>query len=166
VFVGVYLIGNPINISISSQADQPESDRAIIALGPDPPPWAQYGRFVLSALSGDLGRSFAHGVPVLELILTRMPATMELAIVATLIAVRLGIPLGLVAGLKPDGFAGKSIMAASILGFSLPTLPGWADADHAVRTECHCSHWRTGSVDAEPVRSFAPGHHRCALAAG
>lgn len=122
VFVGVYLIGNPIDILISSQADQAERDRAIIALGLDRPLWAQYGSFVLGALSGDLGRSFAHGVPALELILTRMPATMELALVAMLIAVGLGIPLGLIAGLKPDSFVGKSIMAASILGFSLPTF--------------------------------------------
>jgi peptide/nickel transport system permease protein len=51
-----------------------------------------------------------------------MPATMELAIAAMLIAVLLGIPLGLWAGLKPNGFAGRSIMAGSILGFSLPTF--------------------------------------------
>jgi len=122
VFVGVYLIGNPIDILISSQADQVERDRAIVALGLDRPLWAQYGSFVVGALTGDLGRSFAHGVPALELILTRMPATMELALTAMLIAVGLGIPLGLIAGLKPDGIIGKSIMAASILGFSLPTF--------------------------------------------
>lgn len=122
VFVGVYLIGNPVDILISSQADQAERDRAIVALGLDRPLWAQYGGFVVGALTGDLGRSFAHGVPALELIVTRMPATMELAFVAMLIAVGLGIPLGLIAGLKPDGVIGKSIMAASILGFSLPTF--------------------------------------------
>lgn len=122
VFVGVYLIGNPIDILISSQADQAERDRAIIALGLDRPLWAQYGSFVFGALTGDLGRSFAHGVPALELILTRMPATMELALAAMLIAVGVGIPLGLIAGLKPEGIIGRFIMAASILGFSLPTF--------------------------------------------
>ncbi len=122
VFVGVYLIGNPIDILISAQADQAERDRAIVALGLDRPLWSQYGSFVFGALSGDLGRSFAHGVPALELILTRMPATLELALTAMVIAVGFGIPLGLVAGLKPDGFIGRSIMTASILGFSLPTF--------------------------------------------
>jgi peptide/nickel transport system permease protein len=122
VFVGVYLIGNPIDILISSQADQAERDRAIVALGLDRSLWVQYGSFVVGALTGDLGRSFAHGVPALELILTRMPATMELALAAMLIAVGLGIPLGLIAGLRPDGVLGKSIMAVSILGFSLPTF--------------------------------------------
>jgi len=122
VFVGVYLIGNPIDILISAQADQAERERAIVALGLDRPLWAQYGSFVAGALTGDLGRSFAHGMPALELILTRMPATLELAFAAMVIAVGLGIPLGLIAGLRPDSFIGKSIMAASILGFSLPTF--------------------------------------------
>ena len=82
----------------------------------------QYGQFLLHALSGDLGNSFAFNVPAMHLILERMPATLELAVAAALIAVALGIPLGLWAGLKPDSFAGKSIMAGSILGFSLPTF--------------------------------------------
>ena len=122
VFVGVYLIGNPVDILISSQADQTERDRAIVALGLDKPLWAQYGNFVLGAVTGDLGRSFAHGVPALELILNRMPATLELAFVAMLLAVGIGIPLGLIAGLRPNGVIGKTIMAGSILGFSLPTF--------------------------------------------
>jgi peptide/nickel transport system permease protein len=62
------------------------------------------------------------GTPALELILSKMPATIELALFAMLIAVLLGIPLGLVAGLKPDSFIGRSIMALSIVGFSLPTF--------------------------------------------
>jgi peptide/nickel transport system permease protein len=122
VFVGVYLIGNPIDILISSQADQAERDRAIIALGLDKSLWAQFGSFLMGAVTGDLGRSFAHGVPALELILSRMPATLELAFAAMFIAVGIGIPLGLIAGLKPDGVLGKTIMAGSILGFSLPTF--------------------------------------------
>ena len=122
VFVGVYLIGNPIDILISSQADQAERERAIIALGLDKSLWAQFGSFLMGAVTGDLGRSFAHGVPALELILSRMPATLELAFAAMLIAVGVGIPLGLIAGLKPDGVLGKTIMAGSILGFSLPTF--------------------------------------------
>ncbi len=122
VFVGVYLIGNPIDILISSQADQAERERAIVALGLDKSIWAQYGNFAMGALTGDLGKSFAHGVPALELIMTKMPATLELALAAMVIAVGLGIPLGLIAGLRPDGVVGKTIMAGSILGFSLPTF--------------------------------------------
>jgi peptide/nickel transport system permease protein len=82
----------------------------------------QYWRFLSGALSGDLGKSFAYGAPAVDLILERMPATFELAVAAMLIAVVLGIPLGLWAGLKPESFAGKTIMTGSILGFSLPTF--------------------------------------------
>jgi peptide/nickel transport system permease protein len=61
-------------------------------------------------------------VPALSLIIDKLPATIELAFVAMVIAILLGIPLGLLAGLKPDSFVGRAIMAGSILGFSLPTF--------------------------------------------
>jgi peptide/nickel transport system permease protein len=122
VFVGVYAIGNPVDILINPQADQMERERAIAALGLDKPMWVQYAAFLSGALHGDLGRSFVHATPALRLIVERMPATLELAFVAMLIAIALGIPLGLWAGLKPNSVAGRSIMAGSILGFSLPTF--------------------------------------------
>jgi peptide/nickel transport system permease protein len=122
VFVGVYAVGNPIDILINPQADQADRERAIAALGLDQPLYAQYWSFLTGALRGDLGNSFVHATSALKLILERMPATMELAIAAMVIAVVLGIPLGLWAGLKPNGVAGRSIMAGSILGFSLPTF--------------------------------------------
>jgi len=122
VFLGVYAIGNPVDLLISPEADQKEIARTIAALGLDKPLWEQYFIFVKRALSGDLGRSFAFNTPAIELILQRMPATMELAITAMLMAILLGIPLGLYAGLKPDTVLAKTIMAGSILGFSLPTF--------------------------------------------
>jgi len=122
VFIGVYTIGNPIDILINPLADQQERERAIAALGLDKPMWAQYATFLSGALHGDLGKSFVHSTSALGLILERMPATLELALAAMLIAITLGIPLGLWAGLKPSSFSGRSIMAGSILGFSLPTF--------------------------------------------
>jgi len=122
VFVGVYAVGNPIDILINPQADQQDRERAIAALGLDKSLPEQYLSFLSGALHGDLGKSFVHATSALGLILERMPATLELAFAAMLIAVVLGIPLGLWAGLKPNGIAGRSIMAGSILGFSLPTF--------------------------------------------
>src|SRR5947207_8666128 len=122
VFVGIYAVGNPIDILISPQADQIDRERAIAALGLDKPLWAQYWTFLGGVLHGDLGRSFVHSTSALGLIFERMPATLELALSAMVIAVVLGIPLGLWAGLKPDTTAGRTIMAGSILGFSLPTF--------------------------------------------
>ena len=122
VFLGVYAIGNPVDILINPNADQEDIERAIRGLGLDKPLWEQYLVFLKQAALGDLGKSFAYNVPALQLILERMPATLELATAAMLIAIVIGLPLGLWAGLKPDSFAGKSIMAGSILGFSLPTF--------------------------------------------
>lgn len=122
VFVGVYAIGNPIDILLSPDADQVERARTIAAFGLDKPLWQQYFFFIQNAASGDLGRSFAFGTSALGLILERLPATMELAVCAILMSIVLGVPLGLWAGLRPHSWTGKSIMAVSILGFSLPTF--------------------------------------------
>ena len=122
VFVGVYAVGNPVDILINPNADQEDIERAIKGLGLDKPLWEQYLVFLRQAALGDLGKSFAFNVPALQLILERMPATLELATAAMLIAIVVGLPLGLWAGLRPDSFAGRSIMAGSILGFSLPTF--------------------------------------------
>jgi peptide/nickel transport system permease protein len=122
VFVGVYAIGNPVELLVNPQADDAERARATAALGLDKPLATQFATFALRALQGDLGRSFVYNVPAIQLILDKLPATLELAVVAMVIAIAIGIPLGLVAGLKPDSWVGRSIMAGSILGFSLPTF--------------------------------------------
>ncbi|MBX3651346.1 MAG: ABC transporter permease [Burkholderiales bacterium] len=122
VFAGVYAIGNPVDILINPEADQAEIARATAQLGLDLPLWRQYLVFLQGALGGDLGNSFVAGVPAITLILERLPATLELALLAMLIAIGLGVPLGLVAGLKPESWIGRTIMAGSILGFSLPTF--------------------------------------------
>jgi len=122
VFVGVFAIGNPIDILINPDADQAEIERAIRALGLDKPMWEQYWIFLVNALQGDLGRSFVFNIPALQLIWQRMPATLELAAFAMFLAIFMGIPLGMIAGLKPDSWVGRTIMSGSILGFSLPTF--------------------------------------------
>ena len=122
VFGGVSALGDPVEVMSPPDATQAEREATRIAMGLDQPVPVQYWRFLSGALSGDLGRSFAYGAPAVELIVERMPATFELALAAMLIAIVLGIPLGLWAGLAPDTLAGKTIMAGSILGFSLPTF--------------------------------------------
>ncbi len=122
VFSGVYLIGDPVDILISDDADQEDRQKLIESLGLDKPFHIQYLTFVARALEGDLGDSFIFNEPALLLILDRMPATLELAVASLLMAIVFGIPLGMWAGLKPDSFFSKSIMAGSILGFSLPTF--------------------------------------------
>lgn len=122
VFVGLYLVGNPVDVLLSATATPAERLEVIQSFGLDKPVWEQYWLFLTRALSGDLGNSFVYNQPALTLILHRMPATLELAFVALILALVIGIPLGVYAGLKPKGLVSKSIMTVSILGFSLPTF--------------------------------------------
>jgi peptide/nickel transport system permease protein len=107
---------------INPEADQMEIDRVIRELGLDRPVSEQYWYFLINAFQGDLGRSFIFGEPALKLIIQRMPATLELALFSLFIAIVFGIPLGIYAGLKPKSKVSKTIMAGSILGFSMPTF--------------------------------------------
>jgi peptide/nickel transport system permease protein len=122
VFFGVNVIGDPIYMLVSPDADQNDIAAAVARLGLDRPIWEQYWIFLKGAATGDLGNSFIFGEPALRLILYHMPATLELAFSALFLAIAIGIPLGLYAGLYPDKAVSKCIMAGSILGFSLPTF--------------------------------------------
>lgn len=120
VFFGVNVIGNPVYIFASSECDQACLDAIITDLGLDLPIWQQYLVFVSNLLEGDLGNSFTHGVPAMSLILERLPATLELAFCALVIALFVGLPLGVAAGLRPNAVSSKIIMGFSMLAFSVP----------------------------------------------
>lgn len=122
VFMGVFVIGNPVDVLISPDATQDIRNRVIVQYGLDLPVWEQYLRFMGNLLHGDFGRSFVYNMPVTELILSRLPATAELALTAVFFASLIGIPLGIYAGYKPHSKISKAIMAISILGFSVPTF--------------------------------------------
>ena len=122
VFVGLYAVGNPADILLPDDATEVERQAAIRSLGLDKPLIVQYGLFLKNALSGDLGRSFVYNEPSIKLILARFPATLELALSALFIAMVLGFPLGLYAGLHPGTRMERAIMTGSILGFSLPNF--------------------------------------------
>jgi peptide/nickel transport system permease protein len=122
VFFGVMVIGNPVDILIGQDCDGPCREMTIRAFGLHLPLHEQYFTFLKNALKGELGVSFKAGIPAIHLIIQRMPATLELAFCAMVIAVGFGIPLGMWAGLKPDSVSGKAIMGGSILGFSLPSF--------------------------------------------
>jgi peptide/nickel transport system permease protein len=122
VFVGVFAIGNPIDVLISPDATQQIRLDTIARYGLDQPLWRQYLSFLNRLAHGDLGRSFVFNMPVLELILSRLPATLELTMAAVLGATLIGVPLGMFAGYRPDSPASKVAMGLSILGFSVPTF--------------------------------------------
>lgn len=122
VFIGLNAIGNPLDILIGEDLNQAERAAAIARLGLDQPLWQQYLHFVRGALDGHLGKSYVHHEDALQLVLHRLPATIELAISALLLAVFVGVPLGLFAGLYPEHPFSRLLMATSIIGFSLPSF--------------------------------------------
>ncbi len=122
VFFGVNVVGDPVAMLVAPDADQAEIERVIRDFGLDKPIIQQFGLFLKGLTRGDFGNSFIFGEPAIELILDRLPATLELAIGALLLSIVIGLPLGLVAGLFPDHWGSKTIMALSIFGFSLPTF--------------------------------------------
>lgn len=122
VFMGVYAIGDPIEMLIAPDATVAERAQVIVSLGLDKPLWQQFFIFLWNALHGDLGKSFVFNQPSISLIFQRLPATLELTFLGLFIAVVIGIPLGLIAGLKPNSATDETIMTGSILGFSLPSF--------------------------------------------
>ena len=122
VFFGVYMIGNPVDILISPDATPAEIEETMARFGFDQPVYIQFLKFVGNALQGYLGRSFVHGEPAVQLILSYMPATLELALLGLIFSIAIGVPLGVYAGYKADRWQGRAIMTGSIFGFSLPNF--------------------------------------------
>ena len=122
VFVGVYAIGNPIDVMIAPDVTQEIREQTIRAYGLDKPLWQQYGIFLQRLASGDFGRSFLYNMPVIDLILSRLPATIEITLAAVFGATLIGVPLGMYAGYAPHSLVSKTIMGVSVLGFSVPTF--------------------------------------------
>jgi peptide/nickel transport system permease protein len=122
VFVGVFAVGNPIDVLISPDVTQQIREATIKAYGFDQPLWRQYLAFLERLATGDFGRSFVFNMPVLTLISSRLPATLEITLAAVIGATVIGVPLGMYAGYAPDSPVSKTIMAVSVLGFSVPTF--------------------------------------------
>lgn len=122
VFIGVYAVGNPIDVMIAPDVTQEIREQVIRAYGFDLPLWQQYGIFLQRLATGDFGRSFVYNMPVLDLILSRLPATAEITLAAVFGATLIGVPLGMFAGYAPHSAVSKTIMGVSVLGFSVPTF--------------------------------------------
>ena len=122
VFIGVFAIGNPATLLVDPQADAQTQAQSLHALGLDLPLWQQYLHFLQRLVHGDLGTSFVSGEPALQLILSRLPATLELALVAMALALLLGVPLGLYAGLRPHAWGARLVQLLAVMAVSLPTF--------------------------------------------
>ena len=114
--------GDPVSFMVGQDATLEERARLRAELGLDRPSYVQFGRFVGNVVQGEFGLSLRQGRSVSTLLKERLPATLELSMVAALLALVVGIPLGVYTALKRDTWLAHVLLAASLVGVSLPTF--------------------------------------------
>ncbi len=114
--------GDPADLLIPDQASAEDIADARRRWGLDQPVLVQYWRFLVSAVSLDFGRSFKYDEPVLALIMQRFPATLELALIATVLAIMIGIPLGIFASSRPNSWFDNASSLGGFFGVSMPNF--------------------------------------------
>ncbi len=122
VFTFSSLIGDPVSLLVPEHATEEEIKSAERYLGLDKPIPVQYGIFLRDVLKGDFGRSYMYNQPAMGLILTRVPATLEMVFVSMTLSACIALLLGVYAGAYPKRKASKVIMTGSLLGISLPSF--------------------------------------------
>jgi peptide/nickel transport system permease protein len=122
VFLITHIIGDPVSLLLPPEASEADHNHYRQALGLDKPLSLQYLDFVRKALRGDFGTSFRYKVPVVQLLGQKFPATLELAIAATLFAVLLGGGSGIFSALRRGTLIDRFIRGFSLLGMSTPTF--------------------------------------------
>ncbi len=115
-------VGDPINNMVGQDTSALEREQLRQKLGLNDPLVVQFARFVGDAARGEFGISYRLRRPVSELIAERLPATLELSIIAAAIALLVGVPMGVYTGLRREGFLSKLFMTLSLIGVSLPTF--------------------------------------------
>jgi peptide/nickel transport system permease protein len=121
-FLMFRFVGDPVAMMAREGASQAEKAELRQSLGLDRPILVQYAGFVGRVVHGDLGTSFRNQRPVAALLAERLPATLELVFVATVLALAIGIPLGVVCALNPRGVAARLIQTVSLVGISMPSF--------------------------------------------
>lgn len=122
-FVGIHSIGNPVfNIVNAETATAQDIRNATIALGLDQPLWWQYLVFMGNVVTGRFGTSYIYHLPAFPLVLSKLPATFELATVAMLVAAPCGTLLGLHAGRRQGGLVDRLVLKASVFALSIPSF--------------------------------------------
>lgn len=115
-------LGDPVAMMLGPDATQEDRAYARKELGLDQPVVVQFGKFVGNAIQGEFGRSLTHGRNVADLLRERIPATLELSFAAAVLAVALGIPLGVYTALRRGSWFANALMTLSLVGISLPTF--------------------------------------------
>ena len=121
-FVLFQFVGDPVSQMLPIDATVEDRARLTAALGLNDSGWVQFWRFINNAVHGDFGISLRQATPVADLFAARLPATIELAFVAVLLATVIGVPLGAYAAYARGKKAADAVMGFSLLGISLPTF--------------------------------------------
>lgn len=121
-FVILHLTGDPSALLLPQEATAEERARFRHEMGFDDPLILQYGRFLKGALQGDFGLSFRHNQPAFQLVLDRMPATIQLTVAAMLISVSVAVPVGILSAVKRNSFLDRVGMIITLLGQSMPVF--------------------------------------------
>jgi peptide/nickel transport system permease protein len=114
--------GDPVTFMVGQDATQEDRAKLRSDLGLDQPFYVQFGRFIIRAVQGEFGLSLRQGRPVSTLLKERLPATLELAFTAALLALLLGIPAGVYTALRRNSWFSHFLLAVSLIGVSLPTF--------------------------------------------
>lgn len=114
--------GDPADLLLSDEATPEDVAEARERWGLDQPVWVQYWKFLTAALQGDLGTSFRYADPVLTMIVERLPATIELAVVSIILAVVIAVPLGVWAGARPNSWIDNLGSVVGLFGISMPNF--------------------------------------------
>jgi peptide/nickel transport system permease protein len=115
-------VGDPIDNLLGQERTEADVERLRELLGLNDPFVVQYWNFLSGAFQGDMGVSYRQGRPALEIILERLPATLELAMVSAVLAMVMGILLGIYTAINRKGFITTTILTTSLIGVSLPTF--------------------------------------------
>lgn len=114
--------GDPVSMLVSDEATAEDRERIVASWGLDQPAPIQYLNFVKNAVTGDFGTSFRYRESVANLVLARLPASIELAIFATLLAIAVGIPLGVLAAARPNSIFDTIGSIGGFFGISMPNF--------------------------------------------
>ena len=122
VFFGMYVVGDPVEMLADDEFTEEDKIELAIELGLDKPLHEQYFNFAGDIIRGDFGISFVHNRPVLDLIIERLPATLEIALLAMVIGLSIGISLGIYSGIKGNSKTSRIISFFSTIGYSTPNF--------------------------------------------
>ncbi|MCW3474130.1 ABC transporter permease [Limobrevibacterium gyesilva] len=159
-------VGDPVTIMLGQDYTAAQREELVRALGLDQPFIVQYAKFVWAAVHGNFGLSYRLARPVSQLILERLPATIELAVTAAALALLVGVPMGVYTGIRRNSPTSRLFMVFSLIGVSLPTfligillilffavLLGWLPS-FGRGDVVHLSHWTTGLLTVSGLKAL------------